>query len=88
MAGESTACVFTPTLAFIILGAGLFLKGHVIVKIRPVSVGFNPADTNAGWKIAVVRACRYTILMYWKAVLPSLHCSLFFDVVMEGPHVP
>ena len=55
MAGESTACMFTPTLAFIIGGAGLFLKGHVIVKIWPVSVGFNPANTNAEGKIAVIR---------------------------------
>ena len=55
MAGESTACVFTPTLAFVINGAGLSLKGHIIVKIWPVSVGFNPADTNPGGKIAVVR---------------------------------
>ena len=55
MAGESTACVFTPTLAFVIGGAGLSLKDHVIVKIWPVSVGFNPADTNARGKIAMVR---------------------------------
>ena len=55
MAGESTACVFMPTLAFVMGGAGLSLKDHVIVKIWPVSVGFNPADTNAGGKISVVR---------------------------------
>ena len=55
MVGESTACMFTPTLAFIIGGAGLSLKGHIIVKIWPVSISFSPADTNAGGKIAVVR---------------------------------
>ena len=55
MAGESTACVFTPTLAFVMGGAGLSVKDHVIVKIWPVSGGFNLADTNAEGKIAVIR---------------------------------
>ena len=55
MAGESTACVFTPTLAFVMGGAGLSLKDHVIVKIWPVSGGFNPVDTNAEGKIDVIR---------------------------------